>query len=216
MVNGLFIVLEGGDYSGKKEQSILLAQHILDLSEDNDVLITHEPTRMAKEIKRRLKEDEDAYTNAEKMAELYIEDRRVHSGTIIEPSLREGVFVIGNRYAMSTCVYQSLQGITLSRLIEMHQHPEILRPDLTILLDITPKTGDQRASRRKEPPEKKFERKAFRDYVYQYYLEIASSEEYKARFGNVVIINGNESPGEVAQRIRSEFDTLYEIWQSNR
>ncbi len=209
-MRGKFIVLEGGDYTGKKTQSIRLAEHILDLSEDNDVLITHEPTRHAQEIKRRLREDEDAYSDAEKMAELYIEDRRIHSGTIIEPNLREDVTVIGNRYAMSTCVYQSLQGVPLSRLIEMHQHPEILKPDLTILLDISEEVADERARIRREAAEKKFEaNRDFRNSVYQRYRELAKSKTYTNRFGLVVMVKGNGKVDEVAEMVASVVDRVY-------
>ena len=207
---GSFIVLEGGDYTGKKIQSIKLAEHILSLSEDNDVLITHEPTWRAKEIKRKLREDESAYSDPERMAELYIDDRRVHSGTIIEPNLEEDVTVIGNRYAMSTCVYQSLQGVSLSRLIEMHQHPEILRPNLTILLDITPETADRRAELRQEAAESKFENnRDFRNRVYSEYRRLACDVEFLNTFGPTILVDGNPGVDEVALSVKSAFDLVY-------
>ena len=216
MPRGLFVVLEGGDYSGKGTQAVKLAEHILNLSEDNDVLITHEPTWRAKEIKRRLAEDESAYSDAEKMAGVYVEDRRIHSRDIIDPNLDNGVIVIGNRYYLSTLFYQSIQGVSLSRLVDMHMHPEILTPDLTLLLDITPKTGDKRAEKRERAPEKKFERKMFRDLVYQKYLEIIHSEKYRGIFDPIEIINGNESADEVFNNIKNVFNPVYEKWRESR
>lgn len=210
---GLFIVLEGGDYTGKGVQSIRLAEHITHLSEDNDVLITHEPTWRAKEIKRKLKEDKDAYSDAEKMAKLYIEDRRIHTGLLIEPNLNEGVIVIGNRYSLSTCVYQSLQGVALSKLIEMHKAPEILVPDLTILLDISQETADKRARKRVQVPEKKFEEnREFRNQVYQKYLEVALSADYAMAFGYVEVVDGNGEIEQVAERVQKVFATPYSKW----
>jgi len=87
MSKGLLIVLEGGDFSGKNTQTALLAKNLLSLSEDNDLVITHEPTKHAKELKQRLKEETDAYANAERMAQLYVEDRRHHCQRLIQPSL---------------------------------------------------------------------------------------------------------------------------------
>ena len=211
MKRGLFFVLEGGDYVGKRVHSVRLAEHITNLSEDNDVLITHEPTSRAKEIKRKLMEDSDAYSDAERMAELYIEDRRIHSGTMIEPNLSEGVIVIGNRYALSTCVYQSIQGIALSKLIKMHEKPEIIRPDMTVLLDISLQTADERARKRKKGSEKKFEaNRDFRNKVYEGYLEVATSTEYRSAFGIVNIIDGNGTIDMVAERIQKVFDLIYD------
>ena len=132
MFNGLFLVLEGGDYSGKKEQSIRLAENLLNLSEDNDVLITHEPTRRAKEIKRKIKDNESAHADAEKMAELYVDDRIYHSKNLIKPNLDKGAIVITNRYFLSTLVYHgtvtlhfwSLWGISF--LCTMHCKNEMV------------------------------------------------------------------------------------------
>ena len=193
---------------------VRLAEHILDLSEDNDVVITHEPTRRALEIKRKLKE-EDAYVDAERMAKLYVEDRVRHSRDFIRPNLEQGAIVIGNRYHLSTLVYQSIQGVSLTKLIDMHIRPEIVTPDLTILLDISPETADKRAENRKEPPERKFEQRDFRNLVYQRYLEIALSDRYQEVFGNVEIVDGNESVDEVAKSVRGVFNLRYENWLEN-
>jgi|TARA_Y100000310_G_scaffold345315_2_gene463682 dTMP kinase len=210
MSDGFFVVLEGGDYTGKKVQSVRLANHILDLSEDNDIVLTHEPTRRAREIKRKLVEDEDAYSDPRKMAELYVEDRRLHTETIIEPNLHQGVTVIANRYAMSTCVYQSLQGMPLSELVDMHQEIEFSLPDLTILLNISPQTADLRATSRTETAESKFEANVeFRNNVYRKYMELASPGEYQNNFGNVTVVDGNGTIEEVAESIRTIFDSVH-------
>jgi len=193
---------------------VRLAEHILDLSEDNDVVITHEPTRRALEIKRKLKE-EDAYVDAERMAELYVEDRVRHSRDFIRPNLEQGAIVIGNRYHLSTLVYQSIQGVSLTKLIDMHIRPEIVTPDLTILLDISPETADKRAENRRESPERKFEQRNFMNFVYQRYLEIALSDRYQEVFGNVEIVDGNESVEEVAKSVRGVFNLRYENWLEN-
>lgn len=211
MSRGLFVVLEGGDYTGKGTQAINLARHITDLSEDNDVLITHEPTGRAREVKRKLKQ-EDAYTDAERMAELYVEDRVIHSRDLIRPNLERGVIVVGNRYYLSTLVYQSLQGVSLTKLIDLHMRPKILQPDLTILLDINPETADMRAERRGEAPERKFEQKLFRDLVYQKYLDLVRSDDYQERVGWVEVVDGNGDVEGVFENVRKSFDRVYERW----
>ena len=45
---GLWICIDGADYTGKREQSVRLADELTRWHEDNDVLITHEPTFRAR------------------------------------------------------------------------------------------------------------------------------------------------------------------------
>ena len=116
---GMFIVFEGSDGSGKGTQMINLAGHIKDLDKYKDVILTHEPWR-SEEIKRKLKEDKEAYSDGIKMAGLYVNDRINHSEEI-NSRLNEGYFVLCDRYKLSTCAYQWTQGVDLYRLLKMHE-----------------------------------------------------------------------------------------------
>ena len=88
---GLWLCIEGADYTGKRTQCSLLFDKLTSLSEDNIIVYTHEPTARAKEIKRKLKAEKgEAYKDGLKMSELYIADRVWNEKTIIKPILHAG------------------------------------------------------------------------------------------------------------------------------
>jgi dTMP kinase len=201
--NGLWVCLEGSDYTGKKTQSILLAQRLLDLSEDNDVLLTHEPTRRAKEIKRKLKEEKDAYDGQEEMARLYIEDRVRHEREIILPALERGQIVIANRGNYSTDAYQSAQGGSLDNLINLQKQAGIQTPDIIFFIEISGEELQRRIYLKTEKNPDKFEKnKEFQEEVKSEYRKIFgmknSDFDY---FGNIYLISGEGNPEDVSKRI---------------
>ncbi len=150
---GMFIVLEGIDGSGKETQMFELARHIKAKNKYQDVILTHEPWRNL-EIKRKLKEDKDAYSDSYKMAELYIKDRTEHVRELISPNLEKGAVVLCGRYMMSTCAYQWTQGANLDKLFEMHEGKGIILPDLTFFVYISAEIAQQRRAKRAEEKEK--------------------------------------------------------------
>ena len=91
------------------------------LNKYQDILRTHEPWRN-KKIKRKLEEDKDAYSDPEKTAHLFVEDRTDHSYILIRPNLLMGTDVFCSRYKMSTCAFQQTQGVPLEKLLEMHEN----------------------------------------------------------------------------------------------
>jgi len=128
-----FIVFEGIDGAGTSTQLIESVRYLESLDKYQDVLRTHEPWKSG-EIKRKLAEDRDAYSDGLKMAELYVQDRIQHTKELVQPILDKGVFVLSDRYSMSTCAYQSTQRVDLNELIKMHDLSRVLVPDITFLL----------------------------------------------------------------------------------
>lgn len=207
---GLFIVLEGGDYSGKGEQSKRLHNYFLEMSEDNIVVTLHQPTRYAGEIKRKLREDKDAFADGGRMAELYVEDREYISRKVITPVLEAGSIVICNRHSMSTCNYQRLQGVQLEKLLAMHRSRKIPTPDITFLLDISNEEGSRRMLGLPESPDKFEKDDIFRGRVYAGYRELAAMAKNDTDlFGCVEVINGNNPPGQVFDDIKRFLNPLY-------
>jgi dTMP kinase len=155
MKQGRFIVFEGIDGSGTSTHVHKLAERIEQADKYQSVLRTHEPWQSA-EIKRKLEQEVDAYSNPAEMMGLYIDDRANHTKKLIRPTLKAGVVVLNSRYKMSTCGYQWAQGMNLHEILEMQEDRGILTPDLTYFLD-TPQDVAAERIRRTRPKLEKFE-----------------------------------------------------------
>ena len=208
--NGLFIVFEGADGSGKSVQARKLLEHIQELSKYQDILMTHEPWKNS-EIKRRLKDDKELYKDGKEMAWLFVEDRIFHTRELIKLALSLGTIVLCDRYKMSTCAYQWAQGIELQELIMMHKNKNMLTPDLTYLLNVDREVAEERRGKRGAFLEKYERETIFTEKVIQSYRrlgEIAQNDE--AIFGKVIMINGNREVEEVEKQVIVTFDALYQ------
>lgn len=210
---GLFIVFEGIDGAGTSTQVHELAKHIEELDKYQDTLKTHEPWKNS-EIKKRLKEDKDAYSHPEELAELFITDRAEHTKLLIKPNLKAGVIVTDDRYIMSTCDYQWCQGVLLEELIDMHKGRGILIPDLTFYVEISRGVAQERLRNRKAVPEKFEKDPDFIDKLIKGYEALTNMSKINPSiFGRVETINGDQSIEAVAQEIQKFFDPLYLSWQ---
>lgn len=209
---GIFIDFEGIDGSGTSTQVHGLTKKIELLDKYQDVLRTHEPWK-SEDIKRKLKEDKDAYCDPEETAQLFVEDRVNHSYILINPNLKAGAIVISSRYKMSTCAFQWTQGVPLERLLKMHQHRGILIPDLTFFLDVKREVAAGRIKERKKS--EKFERDAdFIDKVIENYRKLIHiSKKYPDLFGRVIRIDGNQSIERVEEEVYSVFLPFYREWR---
>ena len=215
---GLFICIEGIDGSGKSTQTNLLIQHIEDLDKYIDVLKTHEPWR-SKEIKKKLKEDKDVYSNEFKLAELFTLDRAEHTRELIVPSLRKGIFVIGSRYSMSTLAYQWAQGVEFEKLLDLHRGKGILIPDLVLVFDLPVKEALKRLKKRgvaKDKFEKDSEFMKTLIDKYRLLAKMANNKEGNLPFGKVAVINANKSIENVQKQINKVFDEVYNEWKNRQ
>lgn len=79
---------------------------------------------------------------------LFLADRRQHVINVIKPALREGVWVICDRFADSTIVYQGYaRGLPLEKLREMNAMViGDCVPTMTFLLDVSPEVGLSRVT----------------------------------------------------------------------
>ncbi len=81
---------------------------------------------------------------------LYLADRAQHVAEVIRPALAEKKWVLCDRYADSTIVYQGFgRGLDIAELVSLNQLAvEGLWPTLTFLLDVPPEIGLPRARSR--------------------------------------------------------------------
>ena len=196
---GLFVVLEGIDGSGKTTQLQKTAKYLFNKSKYNHILATREPYK-SRETREILRQDSDPYAKARKLAELFVQDRKEHVDEIILPALKKGLYIISDRYKYSTIVYQSVQGIPLQELIEMHKG--MLVPDLTLIFDVPVKTAMQRM-KNDERREQKFEsNRGFQEKLRQRYLELPKIFPDE----NIIIIDGEKSKECIEKEIMGILD----------
>ncbi len=123
-----------------------------------------------------------------------------HVERLIAPSLAAGNWVLSDRFADSTRVYQGIAGgIGLERIDALHDiFFDACRPDLTILLDLSVEAG--LARRAAAGGGSRFEAKgiAFHERVRQGFLALAEAEP--ARF---LVVDAEQSTDRVARMIES-------------
>lgn len=208
----MFITFEGIEGTGKSTQIALLDELIR--SRGVSALLTREPggSSLGQELRRLLLhlDNQDMAPPAELF--LYLADRAQHVAQVIRPALAAGKWVLSDRFADSTVVYQGygrgLDPKTLHTLNEVTVGG--LWPDLTLLLDLPTETGLNRALARnlrdgKSREEGRFEAEAleFHRRVREGYLTWAALHRERIR-----VIPAQDSPEAVFQRVKALVEPL--------
>ena len=144
MNQGLFIVIEGIDGTGKSTQSKRLAEWFR--SRGREVVLSREPTDGPWGKKLR----ESATTgrlSAEEELECFLNDRREHVEMSIKPALAEGKVVILDRYYFSTMAYQGARGFDPAE-IRRRNEAFAPQPDLLLILDLSVESAHSRIGAR--------------------------------------------------------------------
>jgi dTMP kinase len=150
-MRGRFITFEGGEGTGKSTHTKLLAER---LSEAGiGVVLTREPggSPGAEIIRHVILSGAAKPLGAEVETMLFASARDDHLRTTIRPALASGVWVICDRFADSTRVYQGIVGAVDPRLIGELERITVgaTMPDLTFVLDVPAEVGLERAGKRR-------------------------------------------------------------------
>jgi dTMP kinase len=143
----MFVAFEGGEGVGKSTQISRAAAWLRSLG--HAVVETREPggTALGEEL-RRLVLDPGGHVTPRAEALLYAADRAQHVDTVIRPALAAGKVVLTDRYVDSTLAYQGAgRGLADARVVTAWATGGLL-PDLTIVLDLDPRVGLERAGAR--------------------------------------------------------------------
>ncbi|MFG6564914.1 dTMP kinase [Sulfitobacter sp. 1A13421] len=154
---GLFVTFEGIDGSGKSTQARLLADHLT--AQGHDVVLTREPggSPGAEEIRALVLQGDPDRWSAQTEILLFTAARRDHLERTIRPALDAGKVVICDRFADSTRMYQGLSRGDLRQMVDdLHALMIGVEPDLTLLIDMDPAHGLERALSR-QTAEERFE-----------------------------------------------------------
>ena len=186
----MFITLEGIEGSGKTTQ----ISRLVELFEDRGIecVTTRQPggTLIGENIRSILLDP--ANSALEPLAELllYMADRAQHINELIRPALQNGKTVVCDRYFDATLVYQGFaRGLNIELIGQLHQLLfDDLKPDVTLLLDLSPQVGLERAwqqlnTGQRSGNESRFESEtvAFHEKVRAGYLELARLEPDRVR-----------------------------------
>jgi len=150
-MTGRFITFEGGEGTGKSTQAGLLAEKLKALC--IGVQLTREPGgSVGAEIMRHVLLSGAAKPlGPDAEALLFAAARIDHLDMLIRPTLKRGGWVICDRFADSTRVYQGVLGNVDPKTIRALERIVVgeTKPDLTFVLDVPAEEGLRRASARR-------------------------------------------------------------------
>ncbi|MHA6692254.1 dTMP kinase [Devosia sp. A449] len=145
-----FITFEGGEGVGKSTQVKRLLQNLQRLG--IEVVRTREPggTPKAEAIRSFILQGRSESWGAGAEAVLFAAARLDHVTQLIAPNLRNGVWVLSDRFHDSTRAYQGLTGGVPDKLIAGLESLALdgHTPDLTIVLDMDPDLAFKRVAER--------------------------------------------------------------------
>lgn len=196
-MGGLFITFEGSEGAGKSTQLARLVEALQGVG--IAAVVTREPggTPFGTRVREVLLDPElDMHALPEFL--LYSASRAQLVQDVIRPALERGEVVICDRYFDSSLAYQGAgRGLPLSLLQSVTREVTGgLKPDLTILLDLDPVTGLERAARRGQPDRLERADLSFHQRVRQGFLDLARQEPQR-----FTVLDATHPPERTAQAV---------------
>ena len=148
MTKARFIALEGVDGSGTTTQLAQVSQAL----EQRGLVVhkTMEPSKGPIGVRIREILRGELVTPPDSLALLFAADRLDHLKREIEPALERGEVVLTDRYLISSLAYQSL-AVEIPFIETINARAR--KPDLSILLQLSPEAAAQRRAKRGEDEE---------------------------------------------------------------
>ncbi len=191
-MTGRFVVVEGGDGSGKSTQCVRLVEALR--AHGVDVVASVEPrgTPLGLELRRLLLDGGAVDARAEAL--LMAADRAEHVASVIRPALVRGAWVVSDRHVPSSLVYQGVvRGLGVDAVAALSAFAtDGLDPDLVIVLDV----DDATAESRRAPGSDRLERegRTFHAAVRAAYRDLAARRGW-------TVVDGSGEPETVTDRL---------------
>ena len=182
--SGVFITFEGIEGCGKSTQARRLVERLRESGVK--CLLTLEPggTALGRKIRELLLDAQNQ--GLPPLAELFLyeADRALHVEGVIRPALKDGKWVVCDRFFDATTVYQGYaRGLDMDMIRSLNDQASWgLKPDVTVLLDCPVEVGLNRAIQRiqneQQEGQDRFEREtlAFHRKVKTGYMGLAETE----------------------------------------
>jgi dTMP kinase len=200
-MRGKFITFEGGEGAGKSTQAGLLAARLQ--AQGIDVVLTREPggSAGAEIIRHVILSGAAKPLGPEVEAVLFAAARADHLDHVIRPALERGSWVVCDRFADSTRVYQGALGKVDPRIVRGLERVTVgdAIPDLTVILDLAAELGLQRTrSRNAGGDGDRFEQEGpdFHKQLRAAYREIAAREP-----GRCILVDASAPEDKVADEV---------------
>ncbi|MBD3279410.1 MAG: dTMP kinase [Candidatus Pacebacteria bacterium] len=177
---GHLITLEGGEGGGKTTLAVRLRERFKE--REQEVVVLREPgsAAISEQIRKVLLSTENIGMTFTTEVLLFQAARAQTYQEIVLPSLKAGKVVIMDRSRDSSVVYQGIVRQFGRELIEQFNDISTKNtyPDLTILLDVSVKTGLQRRKASGKFDRLDLEAKEFHHQVRQAYLQLAKANDH--------------------------------------
>jgi dTMP kinase len=209
---GFFLALEGGEGVGKSTQARMLADWLR--AKGHEVVTTFEPggTPVGQRLRTELLgvRAEGGSLSARAEALLFAADRAEHVATVIRPALARGAIVVSDRYVDSSIAYQGagreLEPSDVARVSRWAT--DGLRPDLTVLLDVSPEVALQRVD---SPDRLESEPIEFHDRVRAHFLTLAAVSP-----GSYLVVDATLAPEQMAAALQERLGPILPLSQRER
>lgn len=195
MTVGKFITLEGGEGAGKSTQVARLAERLRVAG--HEAVVTREPggSPLGERIRQVILDAKTMAPDTELF--LFAAQRAEHLRETILPALARGAWVISDRFADSTRVYQGdLGGLDAALIREVERLSVSRQPDLTLILDLPVEIGHVRAAARGATNRYDEQSLAKHEIIRQGFLRIAHAEP-----GRCAIVDASQDADAVVAAI---------------
>lgn len=205
--DALFITFEGGEGAGKTSVIQAVLRHLKTARIPH--VATREPggTAFGENIRGCVLRNTGTPVSPEAELLVMFAARAQHQDEVIEPSLREGVTVICDRYVDSSYAYQGGgRGMPAHQIKVLEQTFVRCHPNLTFYLDVQPEIGLARIAGRDADGSDRIESEhvTFFHAVRDAYLQRAAAEPKRFR-----VIDASKSPEDVASAVIREVDSAF-------
>lgn len=179
---GVFVTFEGGEGSGKSTQLRIIARRLVGLGLAVRELREPGGTRTGEAVRAILLDHEHAGLDARAELLLYEAARAQLVAEVIEPGLASGEVILCDRFYDSSTAYQGYgRGLPLDEVKALNRAATgALEPDLTLLFDVEPVVGLERATRQ-GADRLESEDLSFHERVRAGFLELAGEEPWRVR-----------------------------------
>lgn len=196
-MNGIFIVLEGPDGSGKSTMAKMIGEYYE--QKGKNIIFTREPggTKISEKIRDIILDNDNDEMAYETEALLYAASRAQHVHEKIIPNLKKGNVVISERFVYSSLVYQGIgRKLGVDRVNMINDFAiNGLKPDLVLFFDIDPEKALNRKIALEEADRLENEDISFHQNVFAGYKKLIE------KYDEIISIDADRTADELFENI---------------